>query len=219
MIAGTLEIQLLANIARLQQDMDAAKRTVDQASRAMAEAANMARTALVGLGGALSVGAMVQSLKSAISTMADLDDAAKKTGTSIQDISKIQQITAAFGGDFQQVQAGLARMTAQMATSSSAASHALDALGVKSRDSFGQLRSGGTVLQEVAQKLSQYQDGATKVALVTDLMGKSGAQLLPFLADYADHIDEVNGISSDAVEQSKAFQDQLGLLGLAASSL
>ena len=214
MIAGTLEIQLFANIARLQQDMDAAKRTGEQASRAMESAADIAKSALLGLGAAFSADAMIEKMHSAIETLADLEDAAKKTGTSVAEISKAQQITVAFGGDFQQVQVGIARMSAQMADSSSAASHALEALGIKSRDATGQLRSGGAVLDDVSRKLAEYQDGAGKVALVTDLMGKNGAQMLPFLADYAEHIDEVTGVSADAAAQAKAFEDQIGGLKL-----
>ena len=47
-VAGTLEIQLLANIARLQKDMDDAKRSVGGAMSAIEKSVGMAARALGG---------------------------------------------------------------------------------------------------------------------------------------------------------------------------
>jgi hypothetical protein len=56
-LAGTLEIQLLANVARLQQDMDKAKSVVTSAMGGIDRAVGVAKTALGALGVGLSVNA------------------------------------------------------------------------------------------------------------------------------------------------------------------
>ena len=53
MLAGSLEIQLLANVARLQKDMDDAKRVVGGAASSIDQAAKKATESLGNLGGAL----------------------------------------------------------------------------------------------------------------------------------------------------------------------
>jgi tape measure domain-containing protein len=50
MIAGSIEIQLMASVARLQRDMAAARQVVGDATAGMARAAEMAKTALAGIG-------------------------------------------------------------------------------------------------------------------------------------------------------------------------
>lgn len=212
MIAGTLEIMLLANMARLQSDMDSAKRVVDEATTSMKRAADAAKGALIGLAGAFSAGALIESMKSAVDSLAELNDAALKTGSSIAEMSRMQQVAAAYGGDFAMVQAGVSRMVAKMGDDTSTAAHALAALGISAKDSAGNLRDGGTVLAEVAGKLAEYQDGTNKVALAIDLMGRNGAQLLPFLKDYAENVDKVTAADAAAAEQAKAFQDKIGEL-------
>lgn len=60
MIAGSIEIQLMANIARLQRDMDSARRVVGDATAGMSRAADMAKTALAGIGMGLGLSQIIQ---------------------------------------------------------------------------------------------------------------------------------------------------------------
>jgi tape measure domain-containing protein len=55
MIAGSIEIQLLANIARLQSDMNKAQGTVGRAMKSIEASANLAKSALAGIAGGLGV--------------------------------------------------------------------------------------------------------------------------------------------------------------------
>jgi tape measure domain-containing protein len=62
MLAGTLEIQLLANLARLQSDMDKAQRTVGGAMKNINAAVELAKRALGGLGAGFSTMQIVKGL-------------------------------------------------------------------------------------------------------------------------------------------------------------
>ena len=59
---GTLTLEMAANVARLRQDMDAARRTVDSAMGGIRQSAQTAMNALGGLAAGLSVGAFVGKL-------------------------------------------------------------------------------------------------------------------------------------------------------------
>lgn len=63
-VAGTLEIQLLANVARLQRDMDSAKGAVGGAMASIEKSVAMAKNALMGLAGGFSAMALVGKLVS-----------------------------------------------------------------------------------------------------------------------------------------------------------
>lgn len=67
---------------------------------------------------------------------------------------------------------------------------------------------------EVGKRLQDYEDGAAKAAIVTDLFGKSGADLLPFFNDLADNVDDFSTTSAEAVAQASALQDKMGMLGV-----
>jgi hypothetical protein len=156
-------------------------------------------------------------INSAINDMADLDDMAQKTGSSVESLSKIQKLASVFGEDMGGVDAALTKLSRGMAgldDDSNKVQKALKTLGVSSRDVAGNLRDPSIVLIEAAKSLQKYNDGAGKTALINDLISKSGADLLPFLNDVSENYDNVSGTSSAAAAAASAFKDQLGFLGL-----
>jgi hypothetical protein len=66
MIAGSIEIQLLANLARLQQDMDKANRLVGNTMTSISRSADMAKKALATIGVGFSLGLVVSGIKSVV---------------------------------------------------------------------------------------------------------------------------------------------------------
>jgi tape measure domain-containing protein len=60
MIAGQIEIQLMADIARLRRDMDQARQVVTRATESMSRAAEMAKNALASIGGGIGLGQIVR---------------------------------------------------------------------------------------------------------------------------------------------------------------
>lgn len=62
MLAGSLEIQLLANMARLAKDMDSARRSVGSAMASIEKSVDQAKAALGGIAAGVSFGAMAGKL-------------------------------------------------------------------------------------------------------------------------------------------------------------
>ena len=172
-----LTIELSANVARLSQDMQAARGVVERNARAMQSAADLAGKALGALGIGLSVAAFTGFIRGAI----DAADAAGKlsasTGIAVKDLAGLQ-MTYEQGGLGQDV---FAKSTAKLSKAIADGSVALDAMGVKTRDAAGNLRSTKDVIYEVSDRFADYADGANKAALAQEIFGKSGAEMIPLL--------------------------------------
>lgn len=215
MIAGTLEIRLMAEMASLKRGMDEANRTVTGAMSRIESATATAARALGAFGGTLAVGAMVNQLNQVYDALAELDDMAQKTGASVENLSRLQKVANVVGQEFGAVDAALVKLAKGMATADSEtdkAQAALRALGVSAKDASGKLRDPGEVMIEVARRLQLYQDGAAKAALMNDLLGKSGAQLLPYLNDVAEFSGRVRAETDASAKAAAHLGDSLGFL-------
>jgi hypothetical protein len=62
---------------------------------------------------------------------------------------------------------------------------------------------------DISKALNNYSDSASKAAIVIDLFGKSGAEILPYLADITDNVDRFTGVSAKAAAQTDDFQNQI----------
>lgn len=207
-----VQFQISADVIRLRQDLDKAQAQIDAFARAGGTAIGTLREAFIGLGSAVTLGALIAGIKGSIDTLDALGDASQATGASIENLSKTQKVAATYGHDFASVQAAVSRAVQGMIDPASSGAHALQALGISGKTAAGGLRDPIDVLLDVARNLGQYQDSAEKVALVTDLLGRNGAALLPMLNDMADHFDDVGAASAAASQQAQDFNDSVGRL-------
>lgn len=74
-------------------------------------------------------------------------------------------------------------------------------LGVSATDAGGNLRGADDVLMDIADKFQKMPDGAAKSAMAMDLLGKSGAKMIPLLND-----------GSEGLKQQIALAHQLGFV-------
>ncbi|WP_287497169.1 hypothetical protein [Pandoraea sp. CB10b_02] len=214
MSIGTITVDLLAKTGSFETDMNRAAKLAEKRAKEI-DAAFAKLGVGIGLGLTAAGGAAVLLGKNAIDQLAALDDAAQKTGSSVENLSKIQQSTMSYGHSFDEVESAISKLAKGMATvddESNKTNKALAALGVSARDAGGNLRDPAQVLIDISKSLQNYQDGAAKTALVTDLFGKSGANLLPVLNDMAESVDGFTGASKEAAANAAAFQDNLNRL-------
>lgn len=165
----------------------------------------------------VSLAAFGSKINGVLDSLGQLDDLAQKSGASVEQLSQIQKVAKAFGVDFGTVDSAVVKLARGLTTideKGSKTQKALNAIGVSARDSAGKLRDPSKVMIDVAKALQDYEDGAGKAALVTDLFGKAGADLLPFFNDLAENVDRFSTVSKEAVTQASSLQDKLGLLGV-----
>ncbi len=182
----------------------------------MVNGASSAVTAIVSVGSAVESlsRSAVGALNHAVENMAALDDLTQKTGSSVENLSRLQQVASAFGQDFGNVDAALTRLSNSMSgagADSDKVNKALDTLGISAKAAGRAIRDPSEVFIEAAKKLATYGDSADKTRLVNDLLGQSGANLLPYMNDVAESIDKFQGVSGEAAANAAKFQDQLGM--------
>ncbi|UXC37355.1 phage tail tape measure protein [Cupriavidus gilardii] len=211
MAIGSIVVDLLAKTGSFETDLNRAAKLSERRAKEIEKS-------FIGVGTAVSAGlvaagaAAVAIGNQAVDQLAQLDDMTQKTGASVERLSQIQQTATAFGQDFNQVDDAISRLAKGMATVDSETNKtqkALAALGLSARDAGGALRDPADLLVDVARRLQDYEDGASKAALANDLFGKSGASLLPFLNDLSENVDNFKGVSAQAAAQAAEFQDRL----------
>lgn len=224
---GSLVVKLALEYAEYTKGLDksdqatlkfaqGAQKHFDKAATAGKEfLSGIATTALTAVGAFLSVSAVIEQMNRSIDSLAGLDDMAQKTGSAVENLSRLQQVASAFGADFSSVDGALVKLAKGMATVDSETSKthkALRTLGVSAKTAAGELRDPSEVMVDVAKRLQDYEDGAAKAALMNDVFGKSGADLLPYMNDVAESIDKFTGASAQAAAEAARYQDQIGLL-------
>ena len=194
-------------------------REAEDASGGLSGALGVSKEALIGfaagIAGAFSLGALVTGVNGAIGALADLDDMAQKTGSSVETLSRLQKVASVVGQDFGAVDSAIGKVAKGMAgldEDSNKVNAALKRLGVSSKDTADNLRDPSEVLIDAAKNLQNYADDAYKTALINDLLGKSGADLLPYLNDVAETVGDFSGASAAAAKQAGDLQNSMGVL-------
>lgn len=208
MKVGTLEIELLANVARLQSDMDKAKRSVGGAVDTMNKILGT-----IGIG--ISVAGFASLIKSVTDVGDHMNDLRKITGLTIEQLGGLGKLAKLNGTDLDSVAKSVGIMSKNMY----AGSAAFDALGIATKDSSGQLRNADQVLLEVADRFSKMADGVQKSAIANQIFGKSGRDLIPMLNEGRAAMEQAteayrlnSGMTTQLAEQSDRFNDILTLL-------
>ncbi|WP_234730129.1 phage tail tape measure protein [Acidocella facilis] len=119
-----------------------------------------------------------------------LNQLSMKTGISVSALSGLRVVAIETGTDLATFTSGTDRLARSMQTAlttpTSTAAAAFRVMGISVTDAAGNMRPMQDVLEQVSSKLTDYQDGTAKTALVMDLFGRSGTQLLPLLNELGE---------------------------------
>ncbi len=209
MNVGTLEIQLLANMAKLQQDMDAAKRSVSGAMAGIEAAVNVAKAALASLAAGLSVNAFMGMIRGAIEAKAGLQQLSEQTGSTVESLSALKGVAKLSETPMESVADVINKLSKNMIAardSASPAAIAFKALGVTSKDISANMDDPAKMLLVLAQRLDKFKDGAGKTAIEMEIMGKSVAGILPFIKDLAEKNELVAKTTTAQAQEADKFE-------------
>lgn len=208
-IVSDVEIRLRADIARLQQDMDSARRTVGGAMDRIASSVDTAKSALQTLGAYLSFRAFVDFVKGAIDATDALNDLSSRTSISIEDLSKLSYAAKISDSSLE----GIAGSVSKLATN----------MG-KDADKFARLGITATEPLEAFKQLSDIfksiQDPQTRAAFGADALGKSWQDAAVLLNEGSAGIDALMkkgealaGVTTETAARAGEFNDKLDDLG------
>ena len=185
---------------------------------------------LANLGVAVSVAGLTAMVKSAIDTGDALDEMSQRVGVSVETLSVWKPAAEQSGVSGESFEKGLRKLSTTMleaATGSEDAARNFAAVGVEFKNQDGTLRATDQVLLDLAERFKAMPDGAEKTALAVQLFGKAGAELIPFLNQGRDGINELAAemqalgvqMSSETAAQAGNFNDALDKLHLATKSI
>src|ERR1039457_2593906 len=208
MIAGTLEIQMLANMAQLTADMGKAKGIVGDAVRDIEQL-------LGAIGVGFSDSVLLDKINSVVDGMDKLRLSSEKTGASVEALSQLQFFAGVSGSGLDSLTGALVKLgkaEAGSANDAAPATKALQFLGLSAKDAAGNLKAPSDMYTEIAQKLYGYADGAGKTAIAVALMGRAGAEQLPAMKALVE-IGPVEASTTTAqAEAAKEYALQVALL-------
>ena len=210
-------IEMAANVARLRQDMDAAKGVVGDAMSSIKGYADIASRALIGVGVGLSVIGAGKFLASLVMDVAEAQAGLLKmsqvTGATVEGLSAIRGMAKLTGTDMESVGTAMVKLAKNVETGSAATEKGLNAIGMSTKDLQG-LKSD-EMYKKIADTLNQYEEGAKKTAVATELMGKAGAQQLPLMKALAENGDLVAKTTTEQAEQAEHLERNITRLSMA----
>lgn len=149
----------------------------------------------------------------AIEVGAQLDELSQKTGVSVQTLGMLKGAGDQAGLGLDTI-AGLAvklqKTLVETADGTSKQALAFKTLGIEVRDASGRLKSADQIIFEMADKFAATADGAGKTAIATDLLGKSGADLIPVLNKGSEELRSLGlAVGPEFAARSAEFQDNM----------
>ena len=211
MNAGTLEIQLAADVARLREDMNKALGLVQRTARGFDDAAAQMRGALGGIGGGLSAAAFGTWIKSAIDFQDQLNDLNKTTDIAVSKLAGISLMSKQTGSDLTGMAQAMNKLTLEMGK----APEKFAKIGITAKDPLEAFKQLSDIFRSI-------EDPQLRAAVAAEALGKGWASAAPALAEGSKAIsdmvtrgEELAGITKLDAEMADAFNDSMSELQLA----
>lgn len=177
------------------------------------------------LGASAAVGGSILAVgKSTADYADDMYDMARGAGIGVEAFQKLAYAGRMSGVETEKLSASLVkfdRMVAEATGGNKTYMQTFEDLGIKIKDSAGNLRQPNEIFEDVADIFHNTEDGIGKTALAVELFGKSGADLIPMLNDgkaglkafYAEAERLGLALSNEMIAKGDAFSDQLENIG------
>lgn len=177
------------------------------------------------LGASAAVGGSILAVgKSTADYAGDMYDMARGAGIGVEAFQKLAYAGRMSGVETEKLSASLVkfdRMVAEATGGNKTYMQTFEDLGIKIKDSAGNLRQPNEIFEDVADIFHNTEDGIGKTALAVELFGKSGADLIPMLNDgkaglkafYAEAERLGLALSNEMIAKGDVFSDQLENIG------
>jgi len=203
-VIGALRVNLGLDSASFTRGVQQAQNRMQQFGRRMQVVG--AAISAVGTGVALAVRGQVNSID-------ELAKAALRAGLSVEALSQLQYAAELSDVSLSDLQGSMQRVSRAMVEDASV----FEAAGIAVRDAAGEMRPVMDVFEDIADRLAAMPEGAERTALAIDLMGRSGANLIPLMAGGSAAIREMRDeadrlgltISAETAASAQLFNDNV----------
>lgn len=164
----------------------------------------------VGAAATAAAGGIALAVRGTINTADEMAKASKKIGIPIEELSRLRHAANLSGVSFAQLQTGVKRLSQNMNDAAQGVGEgaaAFEQLGIDVTNADGSLKSASQVMSEMADRFAEMPDGARKTALAMDIMGRSGADMIPMLNGGSEAL---NKLLSEADQFGQVFTEEMG---------
>jgi polyhydroxyalkanoate synthesis regulator phasin len=218
-VIGSLIVEMSANVARLQTDMNSAKDHVKTATEEITRAAEMAKGALAALGIGLGLNEFKEFITQSIEATARLNELSVRSGVSIQDLNGLQYAATQTGANFEDMTKGIKKLSLYLTEASiNGGKHAdmLATLGITAKDPM-------QAMYQLADAMQRIPDAAERTYVAQQLLGKGGEAMVPALLEGSDAFkalvdrgNELNPITVEYAKNCNELADKMEALAFAA---
>jgi len=176
------------------------------------------KTGVVAAGAAVGAAAagIATYTKKTIDNMDALAKQAQMAGVTVESLSGLSYAADLAGVSQEQLTTSMGRLAKGMGEASQGTGEALKGFQALNLDP-ATFKGTDDALTQIAEKLSEFKDGAEKTAIAISIFGRSGAQLIPFLNAGKDGIKQLTDearqfgiiVGTDTAQASERFNDNL----------
>lgn len=174
---------------------------------------------------AIAVEELASKIKDTLDAADAMNDLSQRTGVAASTLSSFQLAAKLGDTSVENIGSSLFKLSKNMhdaANGNKDMAQSFANLGVSFKDNEGKLRSNEAVMLDVAEKFSQMEDGAYKTAVAMEIFGKSGADMIPFLNQGKEGIQQMQkeavdfgiALSESTLKKIGDFNDAMDKLGL-----
>lgn len=190
---------------------------VGSAFSAMGSALGGLTGGIAALGVGLSAAGLANFIQGTVDAADNMRDLGIKTGVSVEMLSKFQQAADMSGTNIDDVGKAMTKLARNMSeaamTGKGPAADALKELGLSATDANGKMVPLDEQMLRIADRLAALPDPQRRVALAMDLMGKSGANMIPMLSGGREEIEKLNAsFDQQFADAADTYNDSLARL-------
>ncbi len=174
--------------------------------------------------------AIVEGIHGSIEAMDQLGKTAQKVGIPVEELSKLSLAAKLTDTSMETLASTTVKLSKNLELIQGGkggnAGAAFKAIGVSAVDASGKLKEPQQVIADIVEKFHNMKDGANKTAIALAIFNKTGAEMIPFLnqgkqgLEEAAALQEKFGLTTQAAaDQSQNFNDNLTILKAAFQGL
>lgn len=191
---GQLTIEMAANVARLQQDMDRAYKSVDGTMKRMRKSAETARRALGALATALGAREITRATSRWLSSADQIAKTASKIGMTteaLQEMRYAAELTGVQQKTLDMAMQRFSRRVGEAANGSGELVKTLEQYNIAVKNSDGSTRSLDAVLGDLANVIQSTESDQEKLRIAFKAFDSEGAALVNTLKNGSDGLDQM----------------------------
>lgn len=210
-----LFIDVEARFAKFQDSLDTLNRKADKAFGGMEKSAQRLGASFAALGVGLSVAGLAAFAKSAVDSVAALDDLSEKTSLTVETLASLREVAIIGGHSLDDVAGGASKFAKSVSAAAGGSKEMLQLfqqLGISAADLKNQ--SFDQIFVRFATVIATATDKTNALAIAQKLAGKGAAENLPFFNDLAERGLQATKVTAQMAAEAERVQKNFKELAL-----